>query len=122
MPLSRRRFFTLAGLTGASVLGASALAACGGASVSPNTLRVAIAGEPDQLDPQKSSSYFTFEVLENVFDTIVEPDDQLRMRPALAESWEVSPDGRRWIFLLRPGITFHNGDPLTAADVEFSFR
>ncbi|MEO9329198.1 ABC transporter substrate-binding protein [Gordonia aurantiaca] len=121
-PLSRRGFFAAAGLTGASLLGVSALTACSGSSVSPNTLRAAIAGEPDQLDPQKSSSYFTFEVLENVFDTLVEPDEKLEMRPALAESWEVSPDARHWTFTLRPGVTFHNGDPLTAADVEYSFR
>ncbi|WP_262339017.1 ABC transporter substrate-binding protein [Gordonia sp. CNJ-863] len=120
--LNRRTFFKAAGVTGTALLGASALAACGGSSVSPTTLRVAIAGEPDQLDPQKSSSYFTFEVLENVFDTLVEPDENLQMQPALAESWEVSPDARQWTFLLRPGVTFHNGDTLTAADVEFSFR
>ncbi|MCK5753210.1 MAG: ABC transporter substrate-binding protein, partial [Mycobacterium sp.] len=43
----------------------------------------AIAGEPDQLDPHKTSAYFSFEVLENVFDTLVEPDENLQMRPAL---------------------------------------
>ena len=40
-------------------------------------LIAAIAGEPDQLDPQKTSAYFSFEVLENVFDTLVEPDENL---------------------------------------------
>ena len=49
-------------------------------------LIAAIAGEPDQLDPQKTSAYFSFEVLENVFDTLVEPDADLEMKPALAES------------------------------------
>ncbi|MCU1695741.1 MAG: ABC-type dipeptide transport system, periplasmic component, partial [Mycobacterium sp.] len=48
-------------------------------------LIAAIAGEPDQLDPQKTSAYFSFEVLENVFDTLVEPDANLEMRPALAQ-------------------------------------
>ncbi|MDZ4269592.1 MAG: ABC transporter substrate-binding protein, partial [Mycobacterium sp.] len=37
----------------------------------------AIAGEPDQLDPHKTTAYFSFEVLENVFDTLVEPDENL---------------------------------------------
>jgi hypothetical protein len=46
----------------------------------------AIAGEPDQLDPQKTGAVFSFEVLENVFDTLVEPDANLEMRPALAQS------------------------------------
>ncbi|MBX7431559.1 ABC transporter substrate-binding protein [Mycobacterium sp. Y57] len=82
----------------------------------------AIAGEPDQLDPHKTTAYFSFEVLENVFDTLVEPDEDLQMQPALAESWEVSPDQLTWTFHLRPGVTFHDGTPLTADDVVFSYR
>ena len=82
----------------------------------------AIAGEPDQLDPHKTSAYFSFEVLENVFDTLVEPDENLQMRPALAESWEVSDDELTWTFRLRPGVTFHDGSPLTAEDVAFSYN
>jgi peptide/nickel transport system substrate-binding protein len=85
-------------------------------------LIAAIAGEPDQLDPHKSTAYFSFEVLENVFDTLVEPDADLRMRPALAQSWEVSPDQLTWTFRLRPDVTFHDGRPLTAEDVVYSYR
>jgi peptide/nickel transport system substrate-binding protein len=66
---------------------------------SSRNLVAAIAGEPDQLDPQKTSAYFSFEVLENVFDTLVEPDANLEMRPALAQSWDVSPDQRFVIVL-----------------------
>ncbi|WP_048471787.1 ABC transporter substrate-binding protein [Mycolicibacterium chlorophenolicum] len=86
------------------------------------SLVAAIAGEPDQLDPHKTTAYFSFEVLENVFDTLVEPDGNLQMRPALATSWEVSPDQRVWTFHLRPGVKFHDGTPLTADDVVFSYR
>ncbi|WP_246231312.1 ABC transporter substrate-binding protein [Mycolicibacterium sediminis] len=89
---------------------------------SSGNLIAAIAGEPDQLDPQKTSSYFSFEVLENVFDTIVEPDENLEMRPALAESWTVSPDQLTWTFRLRGGVTFHDGSPFTADDVVYSYR
>jgi peptide/nickel transport system substrate-binding protein len=85
-------------------------------------LVAAIAGEPDQLDPQKTSAYFSFEVLENVFDTLVQPDANLEMRPALAESWTVSPDQRAWTFHLRHGVTFHDGSPFTADDVVYSYR
>ncbi|MGH3582018.1 MAG: ABC transporter substrate-binding protein, partial [Mycobacterium sp.] len=74
-------------------------------------LIAAISGEPDQLDPQKTSAYFSFEVLENVFDTLVEPGADLTMRPALAQSWETSPDQLVWTFRLRPGVTFHDGSP-----------
>lgn len=121
-PLSRRSFLSLAGAGGIALAGGGLLSACGSGSSAGNTIRAAIAGEPDQLDPHKSSSYFTFQVLENVFDTLVEPDEQLTMRPALAESWTVSPDDLVWTFTLRPGLAFHNGDPCTAADVVYSYR
>jgi peptide/nickel transport system substrate-binding protein len=85
-------------------------------------LIAAIAGEPDQLDPQKTSAYFSFEVLENVFDTLVEPDENLEMRPALAQSWSVSPDQLTWTFHLRKGVTFQDGSPFTADDVVYSYR
>src|SRR4029077_4805248 len=68
------------------------------------------------------SAYFSFEVLENVFDTLVEPDANLEMRPALAESWDVSPDQLAWTFHLRRGVTFHDGSPFTADDVVYSYR
>ena len=89
---------------------------------SSGNLIAAIAGEPDQLDPQKTSAYFSFEVLENVFDTLVEPDANLEMRPALAESWDVSADQLVWTFHLRKGVTFHGGSPFTADDVVYSYR
>ncbi|MEZ0338581.1 ABC transporter substrate-binding protein [Mycobacterium sp. pV006] len=86
------------------------------------SLVAAIAGEPDQLDPHKTTAYFSFEVLENVFDTLVEPDENLQMRPALAKSWEVSPDELTWTFRLRENVTFHDGSPFTAEDVVYSYR
>lgn len=110
-----------------AIVAVTALAGCStGRGVdlgdSSNNLVAAIAGEPDQLDPHKTSAYFSFEVLENVFDTLVEPDANLEMRPALAKSWEVSPDQLSWTFHLRPGVTFHDGSPFTADDVVFSYR
>jgi peptide/nickel transport system substrate-binding protein len=85
-------------------------------------LIAAISGEPDQLDPQKTSAYFSFEVLENVFDTLVQPDANLVPEPALAQSWDVSPDQLAWTFHLRPGVTWHDGTPFTANDVVYSYR
>lgn len=85
-------------------------------------LHAAIGGEPDQLDPQSTSSYFSFEVLENVFDTLVETDENLEMQPALAESWDISDDQLTWTFHLREGITFHDGSAFTSEDVVYSYR
>lgn len=92
-----------------------------GDDVSGNLI-AAISGEPDQLDPHKTTAYFSFEVLENVFDTLVEPDENLEMRPALADSWQISPDQLTWTFQLRDGVTFHDGSPFTADDVVYSYR
>ena len=86
------------------------------------TLVAAIGGDPDQLNPLTTSSSFAFTVLENVYDTLVEPDADLTMQPALAESWEVSDDLLTWTFNLREGVVFHDGSPLTAEDVVASYE
>lgn len=85
-------------------------------------LVAAIGGQPDQLDPHKTSAYFSFEVLENIYDTLVQPNADLEMVPALAESWEVSADQLTWTFHLRHDVTFHDGSPFHADDVVYSYR
>jgi peptide/nickel transport system substrate-binding protein len=94
----------------------------GGGEGASRNLVAAIAGEPDQLDPHNTSAYFSFQVLENVFDTLVQPDENLEMQPALAESWEVSDDQLTWTFKLREGVTFHDGSEFTAEDVVYSYN
>lgn len=86
------------------------------------TLIAAISGEPDQLDPHKTSAYASFQVLENVFDTLVEPDAELQFQPALATEWETSEDGLTWTFTLREGVKWHNGRDFVADDVVYSYR
>ena len=93
-----------------------------GGSGSGGVLRAAIGGEPDQLDPQKTSAYYSFEVLENVFDTLVEPDADLKMQPSLATKWTTSKDQLTWTFTLHDGVKFSDGEPLTAQDVVYSFN
>jgi len=55
-------------------------------------------------------------------DALVKPLPGNDMAPCLAESWSESPDGLAYEFTLRQGVTFHNGDPFSAADVQFSFQ
>lgn len=118
-------------LPGIAVLSLLALAACstgtavdldGEDAPSGAVLTAAIAGEPDQLDPHKTTSYFAFEVLENVYDTLVAPDENLEMQPALAEDWDLSDDQLTWTFHLRDGVTFHDGSPFTSEDVVYSLN
>jgi peptide/nickel transport system substrate-binding protein len=86
------------------------------------TLVAAIGGDPDQLDPHTTSSSFAFTVLENVYDTLVQPGEDLTPEPALAESWETSDDLLTWTFTLREGVVFHDGSELTSEDVVASFE
>ncbi|WP_403023318.1 ABC transporter substrate-binding protein [Salinibacterium sp. GXW1014] len=115
-------------LAGIAMTGVAALAACStGEGVDLDgadgrVLTAAIAGEPDQLDPHKTTSYFSFQVLENIYDTLVEPDENLEMQPALAEDWELSDDQLTWTFELREGVTFHDGSEFTADDVVYSYN
>jgi len=83
---------------------------------------VAISANPDGLDPHKTVAAVTFEVVKNIYDTLVETDPQGNLVPGLAESWEASPDGLRWTFHLRKGLRFHHGKALTSHEVKASFE
>jgi len=75
------------------------------------------------LDPAEVIGVLTpFWVLYALHDAMVKPMPGNHLTPSLAESWTVSPDQRTYEFKLREGLKFHNGDPFTAEDVEFSFR
>ncbi|MGB3399793.1 MAG: peptide-binding protein [Candidatus Deferrimicrobiaceae bacterium] len=57
-----------------------------------------------------------------VFNGLVRYDKNLKLEGELAESWEVSPDGRKITFHLRKGVTWHDGKPFTSEDVMFTYR
>jgi peptide/nickel transport system substrate-binding protein len=85
------------------------------------TLNFALAGNPDTLDPHKTSGTLTFQTIKSIYDTLAEPDMSGKLVPALAERWQVSEDALTWTFFLRKGVVFHNGDQLTAHDVKATF-
>jgi peptide/nickel transport system substrate-binding protein len=75
------------------------------------------------FDPAENTGIATpFMVQEALHDALAKPMPQNPMSPSLAESWTESPDGLTYDFTLRRGVTFHNGEPLTADDVKFSFE
>jgi peptide/nickel transport system substrate-binding protein len=90
-------------------------------SAEAKSLNFALAGNPDTLDPHKTSGTLTFQTLKSVYDTLAEPDESGKLVPALAERWEVSGDALTWTFYLRHDVVFHNGDKLTARDVKATF-
>src|SRR5262245_18134536 len=63
-----------------------------------------------------------FMILYALHDAVVKPMPGKSMAPGLAEAWTVSPDGLVYEFVLRRGVRFHNGDPVTGDDVRFSFE
>ncbi len=89
--------------------------------VSGGSLVYAIPGTPDTLDPQMTTGTLTFQYMKSVYDTLIEPDESGNLVPALAESWEFDLDDLTLTFTLRRGVTFHNGDSLTAEDVKATF-
>lgn len=77
---------------------------------------------PAWFDPSLAPPQITpFGILYALHDALVRAYPGTKMGPALAESWEESEDGLSYTFKLRAGLTFHNGDPVTAEDVKFSF-
>ena len=78
---------------------------------------------PTFFDPAETPGIITpFLVLYALHDALVKPMPGKPQAGSLAESWTVSPDGLVYEFALRSGVRFHNGDPLTAEDVKFSFE
>ena len=84
-------------------------------------LNVAIP-EPATLDPMRISDPGAALIARQLFEGLTSWDPAVeKVRPAAAESWSVSPDGRTFVFRLRQGMTFHDGSPVTARDFAFAF-
>jgi peptide/nickel transport system substrate-binding protein len=99
--------------------GAAPAVTTGGAP--EGTLRVSM-DIPVQLDPAFASSDAEIGILNAVYDYLVDIDPNNNIRPRLATSWAVSGDGLSYTFNLAQGATFHDGSPLTANDVVWTFN
>ena len=87
------------------------------------TWGVHISLAPTWFDPAETPGIVTpFMVLYGLHDAMLKALPGNPLAPALAESWSVSPDGLTYEFVLRRGVKFHNGEPVTAEDVKFSFE
>jgi len=84
-------------------------------------LRVRINADILSSDPGMKRDFNTDAVLMHVVEGLVAPREDGTIVPMLASGWTLSPDKRTYRFTLRPGIRFHNGAPLTSADVKWSF-
>jgi peptide/nickel transport system substrate-binding protein len=78
---------------------------------------------PTLFEPAETPGVVSpFMILYALHDALVKPMPGKLMAPSLAESWSMSPDGLIYEFVLRKGVRFHNGDPVTAEDAKFSFE
>ena len=77
--------------------------------------------DPTQFDPQTLSATAIWRAIENMYDTLTRIKPDLTIEPSLAESWDISEDGTVYTFHIRQGVTFHDGSPLTADDVAFTY-
>lgn len=87
------------------------------------TLEFAVVGWPSTLDCHGATSYAVLHYVSPHYSLLVKFDQDRypEVKGDVAESWQVSPDGLTYTFKLRPNIVFHNGTPLTSADVKASF-
>jgi peptide/nickel transport system substrate-binding protein len=98
-----------------------ALAGFAAAQTRGGTLVAAWAQEPVGLDPHITSAMSSYQILENVLDTLITLDAEQNLVPSLAHDWTISDDGRTITFDLRAGVRFSNGTELTADHVKTVF-
>ena len=85
-------------------------------------LRLATSFLPDDSDPRSAIAWPNIQLCMNLFDRLVEQWPERTIVPNLAESWEIADDGLRYIFRLREGLAWSDGEPITAHDVEFGIK
>ncbi|HKF52757.1 MAG TPA: ABC transporter substrate-binding protein, partial [Candidatus Acidoferrales bacterium] len=83
------------------------------------TVNFLLESMPTNLDPRIGTDAFSEHVDYLLFDSLLQRDDHLNLAPDLAEKWEM-PDAQTYVFHLRRGVRFSNGQPLTSADVKFT--
>src|SRR5919197_4498903 len=99
----------------------TAAAATAKAPADKRNLVVVTSADVTNFDPHMSTSVNNIFVSFQIFDSLTTRDPDLKLIPQLATEWKTVND-TTWEFKLRPGVKFHNGDPLTSADVKFSIE
>ena len=86
------------------------------------TLVIALSDDPGHFNPGITTGFNVHAVTGSLFNGLVELDDNANPHPDLAESWEVSDDSTQYTFHLAEGVRWHDGEPMTSADVKFTFE
>ena len=90
------------------------------AGAQAQTIRIALADDPDSFDPARAYSFVGRIILTSLCNKLVDAAPDLSFVPQLALAWETTPDGRTVMFKLRPGVKFSDGEPVDAAAVAFN--
>jgi ABC-type oligopeptide transport system substrate-binding subunit/class 3 adenylate cyclase len=85
-------------------------------------LRISTSFLPNDADPKSAIAWPNIQLCMQLFDRLVEAWPERTIVPSLAERWEISDDGLRYVFHLREGLTWSDGHPLSARDVEFGIK
>ena len=96
--------------------------ASGAAAKKGGNLILAASADAESLDPHATTALRAARYLAMLHDNLLNRDFDGSFKPALAESYTVSPDGLAYTFKLRSGVKFHSGKPLTSADVKYTFE
>ena len=86
------------------------------------TLVIALSDDPGHFNPGITTGFNVHAVTGSIFNGLVELDDNANPHPDLAESWDVSDDSTQFTFHLAEGVRWHDGEPMTSADVKFTFE
>ena len=106
----------------ARLAAAFSIACAAALPVSGQTLRIGLAEDPDVLDPSMARTFVGRIVFASLCDKLVDLDENLKIVPMLATSWEWSADGKALTMKLRPNVVFHDGEKLDAAAVKYSIE
>lgn len=91
-------------------------------TASAETLTVGLDADPPRLDPALSTAIVDRQVMNQIFDKLVDLDEKLKVVPMVAKSWKVTNGGLTYTFKLNTGIKFADGTPLDAAAVKYSIE
>lgn len=105
-----------------TILASALLTSLVGTAQAQTTLRIGIAEDPDILDPSIGRTYVGRIVFSAFCDKLFDIDEKLNIVPQLALSHETSADGKEMTIKLRPGVKFHDGEPLDAEAAKFSIE
>ena len=120
--MTQFRFWSLAALAASTFLAALPAQAQTQAQTLATTLKVAPETLSRVLDPHFTTSFTTRDLGYLIYDTLFAVDDKFEPKPQMVERYTISPDKLTYTFVLRPGLKWHDGQPVTAADCVASIQ